>query len=93
MIGTNLKLIVSSPEPIKYYCQCGAITIQIGEEESCCHSKNLDLLIPNHHQMAEDYSTIANPYTQCNHCVNNWGIDLCPCGCGAEVNRGESCRV
>lgn len=60
-------------------CQCGAITITTTEGSYSMSAKTF----------LEQYGfEIQNiPYSNCDHCVNHWGIDLCACGSGLPVGE------
>ena len=71
---------------IKQYqkCRCGAITLSLKNKDSVSmYQETFDTLgidLTFVEQLPDSY--------MCNHCINNWGIDLCDCGSG---ERPEEC--
>lgn len=67
-------------------CACGALTIYTdGKPDSIhIHSDIIAEYVPQLVICHAEISTldINYEYCNCNHCVNHWGVDLCPCGCG-----------
>ena len=63
-------------------CNCGAITVIDGKESWSMSEELFDKHFPN---LEIDEGTWSN----CNHCVNHWGIDLCNCGSGEKVGECE----
>lgn len=68
-------------------CNCGAVTIHLSDELNpevpySMTKESFDKLFPN--ISLED----ARKQYCCNHCSNNYGIDLCACGSG---NKPEQC--
>lgn len=60
-------------------CQCGAITITTVDGEYSMSPKTF---------LKRYGFEIQNTlYSNCNHCVNHWGIDLCACGSGKPVDE------
>ena len=68
-------------------CECGAITL-VGEDglTYSCARKNLKRFLPD-----IDLRRIHRAYSQktccCDHCVNNYGLDLCACGSGEPFEK------
>ena len=73
-------------------CQCGAFTLEIaladGDQQICSMTEDTleakigkDVIAP----VLQD-----TVYSNCNHCVNNWGIDLCACGSGETPDKCEN---
>jgi len=64
-------------------CQCGAITFNKGKSDFSVLKENVnnffELDVEN---FKADYS-----YYGCNHCQNNWGLDLCACGSGESIEE------
>ena len=63
-------------------CQCGAITI---EDESFSNSMTQETFDNLSEVLEVTFTT--HIFSNCNHCVNNWGIDLCGCGSGEPVGK------
>ena len=68
-----------------YYakCSCGAITITAGRRDFS-FMPDVDA---NYAILQERYGLdkqINDNYSSCNHCGNNWGLDLCACGSGED---------
>jgi hypothetical protein len=65
-------------------CQCGAITVYFDNNTDC--SMTLKTFL-------KEFPGFRIPteaeYHNCNHCVNNWGIDLCGCGSGEPLGKCE----
>lgn len=86
---------------VRYYrCDCGAITLVTddGREFSCLESR-LEKYLPRKKldAMCEGGSfdgfwdgLWGFEVSSCNHCVNNYGIDLCACGSGEEPDKCEN---
>ena len=64
-------------------CNCGAITINFDNGASNAMyartAKKLGIDLRKYKRYQTTYC--------CNHCVNNWGIDLCECGSGEMVGK------
>jgi len=63
-------------------CQCGAITVSCNEFSNSMTYKTFTSEFPQLVGLEEE-----NIYCNCNHCVNNWGLDLCGCGSGEPVGE------
>ena len=63
------------------YCSCGAYTLTINGTDYSCHKSNIRKFFPDI-DMDILKQSIENNYFNCNHCINNWGLDLCACGSG-----------
>ena len=67
-------------------CQCGAVTLYMGDTDIgySCMETNRRKFFPD-----SDLRRIPRlkPMYTCNHCVNNYGLDLCGCGSGAEFGK------
>lgn len=66
-------------------CQCGAYTITVNGQDYSVHKDNFFKFFPNVDEGEFNKSikyVLMNRYSNCNHCVNNWGLDLCACGSG-----------
>ncbi len=86
---------------VRYYrCDCGAITLVTddGREFSCLESR-LEKYLPRKKLDAMCESGSFDGFwdglwgfnvSSCNHCVNNYGIDLCACGSGEELDKCEN---
>lgn len=62
-------------------CQCGAVTV-IGQDfDNSMTLKTFRAEFPGVRLQRK------NKYSNCNHCVNHWGIDLCGCGSGEPVGK------
>ena len=64
-------------------CQCGAHTITIGNE--VVHMSLETFIDKFGEHMVQERDLLTN----CNHCVNHWGMDLCACGSG---EKPEECQ-
>lgn len=77
-------------------CECGAITIEFnGDDTFYCEEENFGYFFPDLSLNEIDQNDdIANDqlYTQCNHCVNHWGLDLCQCGSGEDPEECTECE-
>ena len=65
-------------------CACGAITITTVDG---VYSMSSEAFLARY-----GFEIQTTPYSNCDHCVNNWGIDLCACGSGkpfAECDEGH----
>lgn len=63
-------------------CQCGAITISDGSFSNSMTEETFDNL-----SEVLEVTFTTNVFSNCNHCVNHWGIDLCGCGSGEPVGE------
>lgn len=74
-------------EYIKGYsrCECGAITLFVldGKRYSC-KASNLRKYVPNIdlRRIRKYHKTYS-----CDHCVNNYGMDICACGSGEDYHK------
>jgi len=70
-------------------CNCGALTVTIDNQS---YSMSVETFKKKYG--FEIHNII---YSNCNHCVNHWGIDLCACGSGAPFEEcdeaHEMCRT
>jgi len=62
-------------------CQCGAVTVT---GDGFNNSMTLKTFRAEHPGMRLSQK---NKFSNCNHCVNHWGIDLCGCGSGEPVGK------
>ena len=60
-------------------CSCGAITITTPEGQ---YSMSAETFLARY-----GFEIQNTPYSNCDHCVNNWGTDLCACGSGMPVDE------
>lgn len=71
-----------------YYtiCKCGAITFLKGTNSYSMTRKTKKKLGIDLRKIKRllDFTTY-----NCNHCINHYGIDLCECGSGKEVEKCE----
>lgn len=77
----------------KTKCKCGAITIDGIENGKTIFSNSMSPETYNKvkyrfdgFEMDDDFNDVVH----CNHCINNWGIDLCNCGSGEKVGECEN---
>ena len=74
-------------------CSCGAYSFQINNNTTATYSIHKDnmILLPQEiiKQINNYDTTQTGEYYGCNHCDNNWGLDLCACGSGEPFNRCE----
>ncbi len=89
-----------------YKCNCGALTIYLEEvisgEEKIVNWKGPMKSFQEHFndKLLYFYNKHAvnsnRPYSNCNYCVNYWGLDLCGCGSGEKFGKckagSESCN-
>lgn len=71
-------------------CQCGAVTVE-GETSDGMkfnHSVQKERVSEFFGGLIQVPEEVA--YYNCNHCVNNWGVDLCACGSGESPEECES---
>lgn len=69
-------------------CTCGAITLFAENGESySCKQENLKKFFPNIdlRKLERQQETYC-----CDHCVNNYGLDLCGCGSGEEFGKCDN---
>lgn len=79
-------------------CQCGAFTFEKNEKSVCVKPENAAMFFTAMHPSR--FFTLANKlspqFYTCNHCANNWGLDLCRCGSGEffwDCHNEEGCGV
>ena len=70
-------------------CQCGAITIETEAGTYSCKSSIFRTLFPNVDLRKCKAVKGLSEWTNCNHCVNKYGLDLCSCGSGEKVGKCE----
>ena len=73
-------------------CQCGAYTITINRLNYSVHTDNFFKSFPKIDQGIFEESinkVLMNSFSNCNHCANNWGLDICACGSGESP---ETCQ-
>ena len=63
-------------------CSCGAVIVTIDGIEYYMSDATWDLNFEGNDIENED-----NLYHNCNHCTNNWGVDLCACGSGEKPSE------
>lgn len=65
-------------------CICGAVTFEREQESSWSVSlENASCFFPElPPAFFEMLHSFAGEYSNCNHCINHWGLDLCACGSG-----------
>ena len=68
-----------------FKCSCGAITITIDNLNYSMTPKTFKELFN-----IKRLPIIKHIVFNCDHCVNNWGIDLCACGSGLSVDKCNS---
>ena len=70
-------------------CNCGAVTIEgVNVDTEAGFDNSLMCSDKLYEEMKEKYQFVeAFHFTSCNHCVNNWGLDLCACGSGEIVGE------
>ena len=66
-------------------CDCGAITFMKGREQFSVLKENIN----NFFKLDIENFVADYHYVNCNHCVNNWGLDLCACGSGEPIKVCE----
>lgn len=84
---------MSSKVAFKGYseCRCGAVTLWLVPTGTNSvkrhHLKNFGLSLEGIPELAES--------TTCNHCINNYGLDLCKCGSGVSPDKccGVPCET
>lgn len=67
-------------------CVCGAITFEREQDVSWSVSlENAPCFFPEvPGAFFEILNSFVGEYSNCNHCVNHWGLDLCACGSGED---------
>ena len=67
-------------------CVCGAITFEREQDVSWSVSlENVSSFFPElPGAFFEILHSFVGEYSNCNHCVNHWGLDLCACGSGED---------
>jgi hypothetical protein len=62
-------------------CNCGAVTVIIeGESYSMTHNEFRK-------RFPSERCQLERTMSNCNYCVNHWGIDLCGCGSGQKYGK------
>lgn len=62
-------------------CQCGAVTVTF--ENGVSNSMSREMF----DRLGFTGERLPQVFSNCNHCVNHWGIDLCECGSGEPVGK------
>jgi len=73
-------------------CNCGAYTVTINNKNYSVHKDNFFKFFPDIDEEIFNESIkkiLMNNFYNCNHCVNNWGLDLCACGSGESPKECE----
>lgn len=66
-------------------CNCGAITITIN---GIGYSMSEETFIEKYGNEGNDFlQNEMQNFSNCNYCVNHWGIDLCACGSGELIKE------
>ena len=68
-------------------CHCGAVTVEMQTPEGKQSYSMAEALFKEHFPEAEYSKQI---FSNCDHCVNHYGIDLCGCGSGEHPNECEN---
>jgi hypothetical protein len=55
-------------------CECGAVSIELDKGHYSMTAETFEKVF--------GFTVNTGLYVNCNHCINNWGIDLCGCGSG-----------
>lgn len=65
-------------------CQCGAFTLEVELEDGTTQSYSMSSETLDKELGRASIASVLREeqYCNCNHCVNNWGVDLCACGSG-----------
>ena len=65
-------------------CYCGAFTFEKNGQDVSVEPKNASKFFPliSQDEFFELQKRVVPNYSNCNHCVNHWGLDLCKCGSG-----------
>ena len=74
---------------IRGKCRCGAVEMVVEGESYCAMPKKAREVLG-----VSKLPRAKCRYSSCNHCVNNWGLDLCACGSGEPpelCKEGFSC--
>lgn len=73
-------------------CQCGAFTLEADLDDGShqTYSMSADTLEAKFTKGAIQPILNDQVYSNCNHCVNNWGIDLCACGSGETPDNCDN---
>lgn len=72
-------------------CNCGAITVMFEDGMNCSMKRETLYDLVKYGVVKTDVEIGHNKLWYCNHCVNNWGIDLCGCGSGEPIGKCEEC--
>lgn len=78
------------------YCNCGAWTFIINGESFSVLEKNVEKAMPYMKKsLLEKHRSffMQNAYCCCNHCVNNWGLDIDEDGYGIELEKVKTIPV
>lgn len=67
-------------------CSCGAVTVDYINDEGERINVSMKEKLYRETFKGIRLST-SQLYSNCNHCVNHWGIDLCNCGSGKKVGK------
>lgn len=75
-------------------CACGAYTVQIGHESYSISNRKFfkEFTRINKSNFYNHINKIVGRYSNCNHCVNGWGLDLCCCGSGKPYDKCDETR-
>lgn len=72
-------------------CVCGAVTFE--REQDVSWSANLENAPCFFPELPSEFFDVMHrfvgEYSNCNHCVNHWGLDLCACGSGEDPETCE----
>lgn len=73
-------------------CQCGAVTVEAELEGGSVQSYSMTEETLNETIGNEAIAPVLREevYVSCNHCVNNWGVDLCACGSGEKPDECDN---
>lgn len=73
-------------------CQCGAFTLETELEDGSRmdYSMTAETLESTIGKAALTPVLASETYSGCNHCVNNWGVDLCACGSGESPEECDN---
>lgn len=69
-------------------CSCGAITIDLDDgSQYSCEKKDVKKYFPNLDFRKLQSKKNGCVWSNCNYCINGWGLDLCSCGSGEKVEE------
>ena len=80
-----------------YRCSCGAVTFVTDDNRQfSCLKENVKMCIPD--ALMAELCPDGDPAKlehfgdtfSCNHCINNYGLDLCACGSGEAPDKCEN---